>query len=138
MTFGVQPAFLEKQIHLGTLTSLKFASFGTTLVYKINWLHARSCIVRKAHWRKGGRSCVVGSSTQRTEGILSLPATELNGQSGGEFGELKHVRETEFVGYVNAATEMVLPLAMKKEEEVQLTHWWSEYSGSSWRTRSRW
>ena len=28
---------------------------------------------------------------------FSLPATELNGESHGEFRELEHVRETEFI-----------------------------------------
>jgi len=36
---------------------------------------------------------------------IGSPATELNGESDGELGELEHVRKTEFVRDIDAATE---------------------------------
>ena len=36
----------------------------------------------------------------------SFPATELNGESDGEFGELEDMRETELVRDVDTAMEM--------------------------------
>jgi len=71
---------------------------------------------------------------------VKSPATELNGESDGELGELEHVRETELVRDIDAATEEMHQYGRGAAVGGRRwpTRWRCGYNGSSCRMRSRW
>jgi len=83
-------------------------------------------VYRSTHLRKKQNSVPpYKGSIQWAETLsIKLPATKFDNESDGELGELEKVRETEFVGDVDAATREITSTG-KKAREVNgryLTH----------------
>ena len=72
--------------------------------------------------------------------VVSLPPAELNGESNGKFGELKKMREAEFVGDVDTTMGRQVSVSVREKDTLgkRLTRWRNGYYGLSSRTRSRW